>query len=54
MVIQEERSIFLEVITSLTARKKTLHGAVSNSERLPRDCCLNLQTLKLYECNKGI
>ena len=42
-VIQEERSIFLEVIVSVIVRQNSSCEHVSNSERLTRQNCLNPQ-----------
>jgi hypothetical protein len=41
-VIQEERSVFLEVIASVIV-KKNVHKYVSNSEKLPKYSCLSLE-----------
>ena len=46
--IQEERSVFWEVIVRVVVRKSS-HEHVYNSEWLPKNSCLNLQIQKHCE-----
>ena len=52
-VIQEERAIFLKVIV-LAIVRKSLYEHLSNSERLPRESCSNVQMYEnIVYRNKG-